>query len=140
VTDWTGTTDVDSVALDIHHIFPQDWCRKNNIPRRRWNSIINKTPISYKANRMIGGIAPSLYLEKIQRHKQVQLNDIGMNSLLESHLIDPAAMRSDNFDSFYEIRKGKLLLLIERAMGKPMLAAGIDNTQEDTEDELQEIA
>lgn len=100
--------DDESVALDIHHIFPQDWCRKHDFPRQRCNSIINKTPISYKANRMIGGIAPSLYLERIQRHKQVRLNDIGMNSLLKSHLIDPPAMRLDDFDSFYEIRKAKL--------------------------------
>lgn len=130
--------DDESVALDIHHIFPQDWCRKNDIPRKRWNSIVNKTPISYKANRMIGGIAPSLYLEKIQRHKQVQLNDTGMNALLESHLIDPAAMRSDNFVAFYKIRKTKLLFLIERAMGKPMLAAGIEDSAEEAEEELQE--
>ena len=87
---------------------------------------------------MIGGIAPSLYLEKIQRHKQVQLNDTGMNALLESHLIDPAAMRSDNFVAFYEMRKTKLLFLIERAMGKPMLAAGLEDSAEEAEEELQE--
>lgn len=50
--------EADEVALDIHHIFPRDWCEKQSIPRRRYDSIINKTPISYKANRMIGGSAP----------------------------------------------------------------------------------
>ena len=41
--------DAEDVALDIHHIFPQDWCEKQNIPRKVYNAIVNKTPISYKA-------------------------------------------------------------------------------------------
>jgi hypothetical protein len=98
--------DDESVALDIHHIFPQDWCRKQGIPRKRWNSIINKTPISYKANRMIGGVAPSQYLHKIQHHKQVQLSDAGMDAILGSHLISVAALRADDFDGFIK-REGR---------------------------------
>jgi len=35
---------------------------------------VNKTPISYKANRMIGGKAPSKYLQQIQTHPQVQIS------------------------------------------------------------------
>ncbi|HUK09441.1 MAG TPA: DUF262 domain-containing protein [Stellaceae bacterium] len=115
--------DDESVALDIHHIFPQVWCHKQGIPRRRWNSIINKTPISYKANRMIGGVAPSEYLNKIQHHRQVQLNDTGMDAILESHLILASTLRTNDFDGFYEARKASLLSLIERAMGKPLLSA-----------------
>ena len=115
--------DQEDVNLDIHHIFPQDWCQKQGIPRKRWNSIINKTPISYKANRMIGGIAPSQYLQKIQNHKQVQLEAPAMDAILQSHLIPAGALRSDDFDAFYNGRKSSLLLLIERAMGKQLLAA-----------------
>jgi hypothetical protein len=114
--------DDENVSLDIHHIFPQDWCHKQGIPRKRYNSIINKTPISYKANRMIGGAAPSQYLQKIQRHKQVQLNDIGMNTILESHLILATALRTDDFEEFYRSRKGALLALIERIMGKQLFS------------------
>lgn len=36
--------EADEVALDIHHIFPHDWCEKQGIARRRYDSIINKTP------------------------------------------------------------------------------------------------
>jgi hypothetical protein len=128
--------DDESVALDIHHIFPQDWCRKQGIARKRWNSIINKTPISYKANRMIGGVAPSIYLQKIQRHKHVQLSDEGMNGLLESHLIDPESMRTDDFDEFYTNRRNRVLLLIERVMGKRLLS--ISTSDELEEDESSE--
>src|SRR5206468_500419 len=37
--------------IDIHHIFPRAWCRARGIPERVFNAIVNKTPISYKANR-----------------------------------------------------------------------------------------
>jgi len=124
--------DDESVSLDIHHIFPQDWCNKRGIPRKRWNSIVNKTPISYKANRMIGGIAPSQYLERIQRHKQVQLGDAAMDKIVESHFIPAAALRADDFEGFYQARKAALLSLIERVMGKTVLTV---TTAEELEDD-----
>ena len=110
--------EADEVALDIHHIFPRDWCEKHDIPRRRYDSIINKTPISYKANRMIGGAAPSAYLANLQAHKQVQLDEAGMNALLASHRIPVEALRADDFELFYNQRRQALLELIEGVMGK----------------------
>ena len=88
--------DAEDVSLDIHHIFPRDWCEKNKIPRKEYNSIVNKTPISYKANRMIGGAAPSKYLPSLQRHKQVQLDNASMDRILVSHLIPADALRADD--------------------------------------------
>lgn len=128
--------DQEDLALDIHHIFPQHWCetRLLPIPRARYNSIINKTPISARANRMIGGQAPSIYLQKIQQHQQVQLDDAAMNKLLESHRIPVAAIRSDNFDAFYAARKTALLALIETVMGKAVLGGGVVDEEEEDED------
>lgn len=110
--------EADEVALDIHHIFPKDWCEKNGITRRLYDSIINKTPISYKANRMIGGSAPSVYLAALQSHPQVQLDDASMDKLLASHHMPVAPLREDDFITFYELRQKALLALIEKAMGK----------------------
>ena len=48
--------------IDIHHIFPAKWCNsvaKPAVPPRLFNSIINKTPIDAKTNKIIGGNAPS---------------------------------------------------------------------------------
>ncbi|PPU27105.1 GmrSD restriction endonuclease domain-containing protein [Xanthomonas arboricola] len=118
--------EADEVALDIHHIFPRDWCEKQDIPRRRYDSIINKTPISYKANRMIGGSAPSSYLAALQAHKQVQLDNVGMDALLASHRIPVDALRADDFDSFCDQRQQNLLALIEAAMGKRAAAVETD--------------
>ena len=127
----------ESIGLDIHHIFPQAWCEHNKIPYKVYNSIVNKTPISYKANRMIGGIAPSKYLEKIQKHEQVLLDDTQMNIILESHLISSMMIRSDDFTSFYQDRKISLLNLIEKAMGKSSLHIPVIE-EEDDDDELTE--
>lgn len=117
--------EADEVALDIHHIFPRDWCEKRDIPRRRYDSIINKTPISYKANRMIGGSAPSSYLAALQAHKQVQLDDAGMDALLASHRIPVATLRVDDFEGFYAQRQQNLLALIEGVMGKQVSPASV---------------
>ena len=53
--------------VDIHHIFPQDWCKKHRHQASVFDSIINKTPLSYRTNRIIGGVAPSEYLTKLEQ-------------------------------------------------------------------------
>lgn len=117
-------TDWEECKLDIHHIFPKDWCKKQGIKPKRFNSILNKTPISYKANRMIGGKAPSDYLKQIQNHKSVQVNSDQMNTLLRTHHIDPDYLRSDDYDGFIESRRKLLIDEIASAMGKPVVETG----------------
>ncbi|MBD2682648.1 MULTISPECIES: DUF262 domain-containing protein [Nostoc] len=113
--------DWEECRLDIHHIFPKSWCDKQGIPASRYNSILNKTPISYKANRMIGGKAPSEYLIQLQQHKNVQLDDAAMDALLTTHQIDPVTLRKDDFEGFMVTRQRMILAKIEAAMGKPVL-------------------
>ncbi len=135
-----GKLDIEDVAIDIHHIFPKDWCEKATpkISPRIYDSILNKTPISYKANRMIGGKAPSQYLETLQQHKQVGLSDADMDDLLRTHHIDPAFLRADNFQAFMEARKLSLLRLIENAMGKQILPSETDSAIEEEGEEGDE--
>lgn len=118
-------------GIDIHHIFPKKWCTQEGISPRVFNSIVNKTAISYKANRKIGGAAPSEYLEALQGTKAVQLDDRGMNAILKSHCIEPRYLREDDFDGFYETRKASLLDLVERAMGKKAVTGQSGNGYED---------
>ena len=127
--------DEEDVSLDIHHIFPRDWCEKHKIPRKKYDAIVNKTPISYKTNRMIGGIAPSKYLVRLQQHKQVQLDDSAMNQILQSHLIPTDALRADDFEDFYNKRKAALLSLIMAVMGKENLpTSNVEESYEDVEE------
>jgi hypothetical protein len=118
--------DRDEKGIDIHHIFPRKWCEEQNerIPPRLFNSIVNKTAISYKANRKIGGSAPSEYLSKLQGSKAVQLDDERMNAVLSTHYIDPRFLRADDFTGFFDSRRTALLALVEEAMGKQALVAG----------------
>ena len=107
-----------SDAVDIHHVFPKDYCVKAGYPRSKWNSIMNKTPLSYRTNREIGGVAPSKYLSKIE--KKGQVTEQVLDSYLESHWLDVADCRQDNFDEFIVKRASKLLDAIESVMGKPV--------------------
>ena len=139
---WKATIqelDHEEVALDIHHIFPKVWCEGKKIKPNTFNSIINKTPISYKANRMIGGRAPSAYLSAIQTHKQVGLSDQGMNAILASHYIDLKTLRADDFESFFEARKETLLALVEQAIGKPIDRAS-QSAESDEQENSEDIA
>lgn len=129
--------DHDDCAIDIHHIFPKAWCEDNHISERVFNSIVNKTPISYKANRMIGGKAPSKYLDQLRTHAQVQITAPEQDDILRSHLINPALLRADDFQAAYQHRRQELLALIELAMGKDSILAAPDGV---AEDELEEPA
>ena len=82
-----------SLNVDIHHIFPKHWCTANGIDDERRESIVNKTAISARTNRTIGGAAPSKYLAAIETKAQVP--PAQLDGLLDSHLIsaDGAARR-----------------------------------------------
>lgn len=110
--------DADDISLDIHHIFPRKWCDDTGIDRSRSDSILNKTSISYKANRKIGARAPSEYLERLQSEPQVRLDEAEMDALVESHALSAALLRADDFDAFIEDRRERLCRLVEAAMGK----------------------
>jgi hypothetical protein len=127
--------DRDEVKVDIHHIFPKKWCEAKGIPAGRYNSIVNKTAISYKANRTIGGLAPSRYLAQLQTHAQVQLSEKDMDVILRGHLIDPGVLRADSFEDFYTKRRAALLALVERVMGKgASTAVALASDEDDTND------
>ena len=98
--------------IDIHHIFPQRWCRAHNIDAPRGDSIVNKTPLTARTNRSIGGGAPSKYLEGIE----VPRSDL--DGYLRTHLIEPCYLSTDDFDGFFAARQSALLGAIRAAMGK----------------------
>lgn len=122
--DWLSNTAINLTSyfedsIDIHHIFPVAWCerKENKISWSDYNSVINKTPLSDRTNRIVGGNAPSKYIERLKKH----LNDVSdeeFNHLLSQHLLNPEDMYEDNFYKFFNHRKEQLLSKIEQAMGK----------------------
>jgi hypothetical protein len=128
-------TDWEECKLDIHHIFPQDWCEKNGVVPKQYNSVLNKTPVSYKSNRMIGGRAPADYLRQLQEHKSVVLDAAGMDAILRSHFIEPSYLRNNDYSGFIESRRALLLAEIARAMGKPPVET-VNSTEDDDEADI----
>lgn len=131
--------------VDIHHIFPQDWCKKKGIKPAVFDSIINKTPLSFRTNRIIGGVAPSQYLAKLEQGDGATppIERARLDSYLRSHLIDPSLLRADSFESFFTDRQKQLLKLIEQATGKaayagdaPEEGADLDLGEHDVEAEM----
>lgn len=121
--------------VDIHHIFPQEWCKRQGIKPNIFDSIINKTPLSYRTNRIIGGIAPSEYIAKLEKGNETSppIDSGRLDLYIKSHLIDPALLRSDRFDAFMEHRQKRLLVLIEEATGKAPYTGGVPEEGKDIE-------
>ena len=102
--------------IDIHHIFPKLYCIEQKYEKAKWNSIINKTPISASSNREIGGVAPSVYLSKLEKKGSVLSSDL--DDYVETHLIDHDLLRNNRFQDFIIDRAKKLLSAIEQATGR----------------------
>lgn len=115
-----NTMTVFNDAIDIHHIFPRAWCDRQKPPVHpgRYNSVVNKTALSKATNIALGGDAPSVYLSRIE--KKHGLSSQLLDEILRSHLIDPALLRADDFEGFYQARKAALAKLAEDAQGKPV--------------------
>lgn len=109
----------DDSRVDIHHIFPVAWCGRQNppVPRRLYDSIINKTPVDARTNKIIGGNAPSRYLRRLQ---QSDIKPDKLQQVLRSHWINPDLLADDQFAQCFVERGEAMLELIEQAMGKQL--------------------
>ena len=63
--------------------------------KRKWNSVVHKTPISASSNREIGGYAPSVYLEKLEKKGPATPADL--DGYVETHWTDHNLLRADDF-------------------------------------------
>ena len=124
--------------VDIHHVFPEAWCKQQGIKPEVYNSIINKTPLSARTNRIIGGVAPSAYLARLEKggERIPPIATERLESILRTHELDVGLMRANEFDAFFNDRRERLLKLIETAMGKP--AVREDIAPPDPDDSLGE--
>lgn len=115
--------------IDIHHIFPKDYCVGKKYDRAKWNSIVNKTPISASSNREIGGVAPSTYLGKLEKKGSVLPSDL--DGYVETHWINHSLLRNDEFQNFIVDRAKKLLSAIEAVTGRTISGKDSDEVQQE---------
>lgn len=129
-------------AVDIHHIFPKAWCEAQKIPEKVYDTVINKTPLSYRTNRIIGGVAPSKYLRKLEQGRITEAGHIEeapidaavLDAHLCSHCIDVDALRADDFPRFMASRREAWLDLVSRATGHKVRTDGaVEEGEELTE-------
>jgi len=124
--------------VDIHHIFPQDWCKKQKIEPKVFDTVINKTPLSYKTNRILGGVAPSVYLGRLEigGKDTPPIDRDDLDEYLASHAMDPLLLRADDFAGFMADRESRLLAMISRATGHAITRS--DAAPEEGEDVEQD--
>lgn len=114
--------------IDIHHIFPKDYCFGKRYDKAKWNSIVNKTPISARSNREIGGVAPSEYLGKLEKKGAVSTSDL--DTYVETHWIDHTMLRNNDFQGYIIDRAKKLLCAIEAATGRTISGKDSEEVQQ----------
>ena len=139
--DWLYDQDITiashhSLAVDIHHIFPKKWCADNNIDDLRRESVVNKTAISAGTNRRIGGRAPSRYLPLLQREAETTADELRRR--VAQHHVDYDTLDDDDFDTFFDRRRQRLLDLIGQAMGRKVGEPTVPSLPEDYEIEEEE--
>ncbi len=125
-SDWRSNEPISIASyfdenIDIHHIFPRHWCETKSIrllgakiPPRIYNCAINKSPLASKTNRIIGGRAPSVYVELLRQHNE------NVEPAIEKHHIDTRHLKNDQFDDFFIARGKALMTLISEAIGKQL--------------------
>lgn len=114
-------------GVDIHHIFPKAWCESQTpkLPASLYDSVVNKTPLGYRTNRIIGGVAPSCYLEKLEKGKggtngqiiEPPIDKAALADYLKSHCIPVQELYADDFAGFMKARQKLLMELVSRITG-----------------------
>ncbi|WP_328885594.1 GmrSD restriction endonuclease domain-containing protein [Streptomyces sp. NBC_00316] len=106
---------LDEYSVDVRQIFPKAWFRRGNSQGLPTNSIVNKTPLSYRATMDMLG-APSSYLSTLIAASDMRPE--WFDDVVATHLIDPESLRESDYKRFYTDRSRQLQDLVQSAMGK----------------------
>lgn len=102
-------------SVGIRQVFPKSWLARHLPNDGRGNSIVNKTPLSYRASKSLVG-SPSGYLQVLAREAGTRPE--WFDDVVATHVMDPATLHRDDFDAFYADRSARLVELVNEAMGK----------------------
>jgi hypothetical protein len=133
-------------AVDIHHIFPKAWCESQKLPAPVYDSVVNKTPLGYRTNRIIGGVAPSVYLEKLEKGKvgpdghetEPPIDKAKLTGYLETHCIPVQDLYANDFHGFIKARQRLLLDMVAHVTGH--IASATNETLEEGDEIPKAIA
>jgi hypothetical protein len=103
-------------SVDDHHIFPQAYLTRRQVPERLRNCVLNRTLIDRQTNLRISDHPPATYMKDILDQLQPQM----FQELLTSHLL-PASPDSplwhDDFDTFLDWRQEAIWQAIQQVTG-----------------------
>jgi hypothetical protein len=101
--------------VDDHHIFPDAYLRKRDVPSRSRDCVLNRTLIDRKTNMSIGSRPPSAYMKDIREALPATFQEL----LTSHHLpVGPTSpLWNDNFDAFLDWRQESLWQAIKRVTG-----------------------
>lgn len=118
--------------VDIHHIFPEAWCKEQGIEPKVYDTIINKTPLGDRTNRILSGAAPSKYIAKLEKGRpgEPPLDPTQLDRHVASHAINPDLLRADDFYGFIADRERRLLDLISSVTGHRIAGPEPEDTGE----------
>ncbi|NGM14260.1 GmrSD restriction endonuclease domain-containing protein [Verrucosispora sioxanthis] len=102
-------------AVAIRQVFPKPWLARHVPNDSRGNSIVNKTPLSYRASKSLIG-SPSAYLQVLARETGTRPE--WFDDVVATHVMNPATLHEDDFEGFYADRSARLVELVNEAMGK----------------------
>lgn len=102
--------------VDDHHVFPNAYLGKQEVPPRLRDCVLNRTLIDRKTNQKISDRAPSAYMQDIRD----ALGPETFQALLRSHIL-PGGIDSplwrDDFEAFLDWRQDALWNEIKRVTG-----------------------
>ena len=105
------------LSAEFRPIFPLVWCEDNQIPEVLAESVLNRTPMGRRTDVVLGDMSPARYLPRVQS-KSLLDND-EFDDVLSTHLLDPELLHAAKAEEFFADRRGRLLGMVEEAMGKP---------------------
>ncbi|MFJ6769397.1 DUF262 domain-containing protein [Kitasatospora sp. NPDC091257] len=101
--------------VDVRQIFPKAWAEKEFGRKFPAGSIVNKTPLSYRAAQGMSG-PPATYLPSLITASDMRPE--WFDDVIATHLIDPDALHANDYERFYLDRSKQLVELVQGAMGK----------------------
>ncbi|MEX2232320.1 MAG: DUF262 domain-containing protein [Cyclobacteriaceae bacterium] len=99
---------------DIHHIFPRNYLKKNNLTRGKYNQIANYVYMQQEINIKIGAKSPDKYFQEIlsqcngEKSKYGNIDDLAeLKTNLKEHCIPESVfdMSLEHYDDFLQERR-----------------------------------
>lgn len=101
-------------------VFSSTWCKENAIPAELSDSIVNRMLVSPQYRGMLGKTPPSEALLQLSENSGVPLATIEDNIRCQG--IDPAHLRTDDFEAFFEGRLKWMASVIEFVTGTRVIS------------------